>query len=336
MDFIFLGNNFRIYLKVKSKFFHNFTRKNLFLSACYYSDGTISLREMGQKFLHGGKIGYGNSYLNSVFRYSKIFTLHAILNDAAGKVRLQTGRGPGYWNMIGWGPNCCLLGHVTGLLFCLYVKIFLPSIFNLIDFWISLSLIVLDIEPTAKNIIKEPGLFIDGSLQRFSFCPPKTFKPNEQTTWNTSHLHGIVLISGNLEFENLFAVLYDIKILNAEVFAKLFEKCRLLTRLLGKNVESLDDYGCPKIQDLVGERKTDSFWICSSYPFWHKTRLLCAEKKAKVYGDWAMQHLNLYILNVLIVFVFTTILFLSTRHYLFYSTHFKIFVRWILGAWSDW
>ena len=90
-----------------------------------------------------------------------------------------------------------------------------------------------------------------------------------------------------------FAVFYDIKVMNAEVFAKGFEKCRLLTRLLGQNVENLDDYGCPKIQDLAGEGKVNSSWICSSYPFRHKTRLHCAERKAKVYGDWVMQHLNL-------------------------------------------
>ena len=79
----------------------------------------------------------------------------------------------------------------------------------------------------------------------------------------------------------------------AEVFAKRFEKCRLLTRLLGQNVENLDDYGCPKIQDLVGEGKTNSSWICSSYPFRHKPRLHSAERKAKLSGDWALQHLNL-------------------------------------------
>ena len=79
--------------------------------------------------------------------------------------------------------------------------------------------------------------------------------------------------------------------MNAEVFAKGLEKCRLLTRLLGQNVENLDDYGCAKTQDLVGEGKANSLWICSSYPFRHKTRLRCAERKAKVYGEWAMQHL---------------------------------------------
>ena len=91
-----------------------------------------------------------------------------------------------------------------------------------------------------------------------------------------------------LDYDKLFAVFYVLKVLNAEVFAKGLEKCRLLTRLLGQNVENLDDYGCPKIQNLV---KTDSLWICCSYPFRHKTRLHCAERKAKVYGDGAMLHL---------------------------------------------
>ena len=79
--------------------------------------------------------------------------------------------------------------------------------------------------------------------------------------------------------------------MNAEVIAKGLENCRLLTRLLGQNVENLDDYGCPKIPDLVGEGKANSLCICSSYPFRHKTRLYCAERKAKVYGGWAMQQL---------------------------------------------
>ena len=151
-----------------------------------------------------------------------------------------------------------------------------------------MSLIALDIELTEKNIIKELGLFIDGSLQGFSFCPPKTFKPNKKTSWNTKHLHGIAWSSRKLDYEKLFAVFYDIKVMNAEVFAEGLEKCRLMTNLHGQNVENLNDYCCPKIQDLV---KTDSLWICSSYPFRRKTRLHCAERKSKVYGEWAMQHL---------------------------------------------
>ena len=151
-----------------------------------------------------------------------------------------------------------------------------------------MSLIVLDIELTEKNIIKELRNVIDGSLQGLPFSPPKTFKSNKQTSWNTKHVHRIAWSNGKLDYEKLFAVFNDIKVMNAEPFAEGLEKCRLLTRLLGQNVENLDDYSCPKIQDLV---KRDSLWICSSYPFRHKTRLDCAERKTKVYGEWAMQRL---------------------------------------------
>ena len=151
-----------------------------------------------------------------------------------------------------------------------------------------MSSIVLDIELTDRNIFKELGLFIDGSVQEFSFCPPKTFKPNKETTWSTRHLHGVAWSSGKLEYEKLFAVFCDKNVMKAEVFAKTLEKFRLLTSLLEENVENLDDYGCPKYQDLV---QTDSLWICSNYLFRHKTRLHCAERKTEVYGEWAVQHL---------------------------------------------
>ena len=130
----FLMSIFRKYTGVKMSFEHKNVRKNFFLSACFCWKSGLFSHEMDQKIKFGGTIGYGDSYLHSVFRYSKVNRLHAISRDAAGAVRLQTGQGPGYCYMIGRGPNCCLLGHVTGLLFCLYVKIFPPSIFNLIDF----------------------------------------------------------------------------------------------------------------------------------------------------------------------------------------------------------
>ena len=56
---------------------------------------------MDQKFKFGGFIGYGKSCVHSVFRYSKVFRLHAILHDAAGAVRSHSGKGPGYCYMIG-------------------------------------------------------------------------------------------------------------------------------------------------------------------------------------------------------------------------------------------
>ena len=124
MDVVFLMSIFRLYPGLEWSPEHKSVRKNLFLIACFCRDSRHSSHEMYQKFLHGGKIGYGDSYLDSVFRFSKVFRLHAILHDAAGAVRLQNGKGPGYCYMIGRGPNFCLLDHVTGLIFCLYLKMF--------------------------------------------------------------------------------------------------------------------------------------------------------------------------------------------------------------------
>ena len=39
-----------------------------------------------------------------------------------------------------------------------------------------------------------------------------------------SHLHGIAWNSGKLDYEKRFAVFYDIKVMNAEVFAKGVQK----------------------------------------------------------------------------------------------------------------
>ena len=49
-------------------FEHNSIRKNLLVSACFCWNSGFSLREMDQKFKFGGLIGYGNSYLDSVFQ----------------------------------------------------------------------------------------------------------------------------------------------------------------------------------------------------------------------------------------------------------------------------
>ena len=52
-------------------FEHNIVRKKVFLSAWFCWDSIFSVREMDQKFKIGGTIGYGDSYLDSVFRYSE-------------------------------------------------------------------------------------------------------------------------------------------------------------------------------------------------------------------------------------------------------------------------
>ena len=69
---------------------------------------------------------------------------------------------------------------MTELLFCLYVKLFLPSIFNSVDFWSSISCIVLYNELADRKVTKDLGVFIDGKVQGYSFRHPKSTNPKNK------------------------------------------------------------------------------------------------------------------------------------------------------------
>ena len=101
MDDLFLMSFFRLYPGFKWSFQHNSLCKSLFLSARSCWDFNLSLRETDQKFNFEGTIGYGDSYLEILFRPFKVFRLHATLHDAAGAVRSHSGKGPGYCYIIG-------------------------------------------------------------------------------------------------------------------------------------------------------------------------------------------------------------------------------------------
>ena len=134
MDVLFFMSIFRLYPGFKISSEHNGVRKGLFLSACFCWGSILSSREVYQKIKFGGSIGYGDSYFEFLSHHFKVLRLHAILHDADGTVRAHSGKGLGNCYMIGRGRNSCLLGHMTGILFCLYVKISLASIFNTVGF----------------------------------------------------------------------------------------------------------------------------------------------------------------------------------------------------------
>ena len=79
---------------------------------------------MDQKFPFGGLIGYEKSCMDYFFANSKIFRVHAVLNDSTGSVKSTTKRGPGYCYVAPGLPSSNFLGHVTAIIFCLFVKIF--------------------------------------------------------------------------------------------------------------------------------------------------------------------------------------------------------------------
>ena len=122
-------------------------------------DASVYSPERGQKFKFGGTIGYGDSYLEFLFRHSKWFGLHAILHDAAGTVQAHSSKSPSFWYIVGRGQILSLLGQAVGPLSCLYVKLFLPSIFNSVEFWNRMSCIVLDFELAYIKVLRKLGVF---------------------------------------------------------------------------------------------------------------------------------------------------------------------------------
>ena len=71
------------------------------------------------------------------------------------------------------------------------------------------------------------------------------------------------------------------------MFFKGTEKRKVLGILLDKEVEKLEDHGCPKVQYLVDEE----LWICSIHPFRLKTTFHCAKRETYLIGNWIMKFL---------------------------------------------
>ena len=123
------------YLSVSSKYPNNSVRLNYFLATSeYFSeiqgfdfDIALKLRP------YGGIIGIDNSSVDKYLEISKVLRLHAILHDAGGFIYEIYNQGPGYSYMLPWKSSNCFSGHLSGILFCLYIKVFHPSIFHLLE-----------------------------------------------------------------------------------------------------------------------------------------------------------------------------------------------------------
>ena len=99
-------------------------------------------------------------------------------------------------------------------------------------------------------------------------------------------MHGINWNHGKLDYSELAFIIHQHCSPTTEYFAKGLEKCKILSPYLCKDVENLDDLGCPKASKLL--ENDDAEWNCSNYPYRHKKTLHCAEKKAYVYGIWTL------------------------------------------------
>ena len=103
---------------------------------------------------------------------------------------------------------------------------------------------------------------------------------------STRNMHEIVWNSESLDYNEFSNILSrDVK---GEYFEKWTENCETLGNLRDKEVYRLKDYGCPRYREHA--EANDEMWKCSSYATRHKNTLKCAERKAKVFGNWTLQH----------------------------------------------
>ena len=152
-----------------------------------------------------------------------------------------------------------------------------------------MSFVVFDIECLEGKIVKELGVFKDRIVLGFSFLPPKDYEPTFQAKWNTKNLHGINWSSEKLEYIELSSIIHQNGSPITDYFAKGLEKCNL-SKYVCKDVENLDDLGCPKVSKLLNNLDTD--WDCSNNPYRHEKTFHCGEKKAYGFGIWTLDHFD--------------------------------------------
>ena len=124
-----IADNFRALQKYYSEFS---PRYNLFLATCIHIDEVCnkSRREflgpydIARDCPYGGLIGKGNSKLENWFKGLKLLRVHAAIHDACGYMKALKDYGPGYIYALPCGLNSCYLGHITGISYCIYIKLF--------------------------------------------------------------------------------------------------------------------------------------------------------------------------------------------------------------------
>ena len=117
-----------------------------------------------------------------------------------------------------------------------------------------MTLVVFDIECLEGTVVKELGIFKDGIVLGYTFLPPNDYKPTFQAKWNTKNLHGINWNNGKVDYSDLPTIIHQHCSPTTEYFAKGLEKCKILYNYLCKDVENLDDFGCPKASKLISNK----------------------------------------------------------------------------------
>ena len=156
--------------------------------------------------------------------------------------------------------------------------------------------VVIDIEcfrfRNREWIVKEIAVYAD-YLDSVVFQPPYPFQAlpynvQKSYSWLTRNLHGLLWNAGDYPHERLLSFVESIKLRypNSLFYAKGLEKTSFLSRLFGRDFYDLEDFGCPRIDQL----KTSNVY-CRNSSFTHSSSTHCARKKVKAFGTWLQDYL---------------------------------------------
>jgi hypothetical protein len=112
-----------------------------------------------------------------------------------------------------------------------------------------------------------------------SELPIKVQRTNNWIAKNLhENVHGLKWGSGDIPYENLKKVIFSmIESDENDLYAKGTENCTLLSGILGRKVRNLEDYGCPKADEidvqvasleLLGRHRSDAAIKCITYEYW--------------------------------------------------------------------
>ena len=127
-----LKNIHEIFERIKVDYPESLERFVYFLAACLDLDPDINLEIVLKLRPYAGLIGIDNSSLHTYLKSYKFFRLQAILHDASGFFAEHSQKGPGYSYVLPCPITNACIGHMTGLLFCIFVKTFKRNLFNLL------------------------------------------------------------------------------------------------------------------------------------------------------------------------------------------------------------
>ena len=95
-----------------------------------------------------------------------------------------------------------------------------------------------------EEVIKELSVASTDVRETFRFLPPYRMDPH------SNDQNGLCWDDGSIPYGSLFQVMAEATANFLNLFANGTDKCKFLTELLGRTVQNLDSFGCPKIRNL--------------------------------------------------------------------------------------